>query len=410
MKNMLIIGEASSTFYYNGQARVINETHPMYADVLAAAKVRDFDRVDELMDMEASVTKAIPDSAEVYIEDGVVMFMGEQLHGHGVDRILEFMTLGIDFEPMRLFLTRLMHNPSSRAVRELFGFLEASELPLTSDGCFLAYKKIRSDYTDIYTGTFDNSVGAVATMERKDVDSDKDRTCSSGLHFCSYEYLPAFGWGTGNRVVVVKIDPADVVSIPSDYNNAKGRCCRYEVVEEITQEWAVKEGFDSPVSDGATVEFQASWTLSVELHPEFEFNVMAVNVDDARRQVWENVARQFDGHNSEFMTKAEFMDDVYDEAESNGQSLDDDTAEELWMDYVTSCVMVDVKAVESEVEEPTDNEIESQLEDDMVDLEWVPDTTAEPDTEVLPEPTKRREWWKDQPRNEKGHFIKREDA
>ena len=30
--------------------------------------------------------------------------------------------------------------------------------------------------------------------------------------------------------MVVKINPRDVVSIPEDYDNAKGRCCRYEVV------------------------------------------------------------------------------------------------------------------------------------------------------------------------------------
>jgi len=33
--------------------------------------------------------------------------------------------------------------------------------------------------------------------------------------------------------VIVKIDPADVVSIPSDYNNQKGRCCKYMVIREV---------------------------------------------------------------------------------------------------------------------------------------------------------------------------------
>jgi hypothetical protein len=31
----------------------------------------------------------------------------------------------------------------------------------------------------------------------------------------------------------VKINPADVVSIPSDYNNMKGRASRYEVLREV---------------------------------------------------------------------------------------------------------------------------------------------------------------------------------
>ena len=31
----------------------------------------------------------------------------------------------------------------------------------------------------------------------------------------------------------MKVNPADVVSIPTDYGNAKARCCRYEVVQEV---------------------------------------------------------------------------------------------------------------------------------------------------------------------------------
>jgi hypothetical protein len=45
--------------------------------------------------------------------------------------------------------------------------------------------------------------------------------------------------------MIVKINPADVVSIPSDYNNAKGRACRYEVIGEHTSE--TTEAFRTPV-------------------------------------------------------------------------------------------------------------------------------------------------------------------
>ena len=76
----------------------------------------------------------------------------------------------------------------------------------------------------------DNSVGKIVTMERNLVDEDKSRTCSQGLHFCSYDYLKHF---SGERIVVLKINPADIVAIPEDYNNSKGRCCSYEVIDEI---------------------------------------------------------------------------------------------------------------------------------------------------------------------------------
>ena len=59
-------------------------------------------------------------------------------------------------------------------------------------------------------------------------------------------YLNHFG---GERTVIVKINPRDVVSIPTDYNEAKGRACRYEVIGELGVE--PEEAFTAPVQDNA---------------------------------------------------------------------------------------------------------------------------------------------------------------
>ena len=141
------------------------------------------------------------------------------------------------------FMDNLYQNPSKRAVDELYGFLEKGNLPITPDGHFLAYKKVREDYKDCHSGTMDNSIGQVVEMERYNVDDNKDNTCSTGLHFCSKDYLNSFG---GARTVIVKINPRDVVSIPSDYNQTKGRACRYEVVGEIDAD-KVDTAFTRPV-------------------------------------------------------------------------------------------------------------------------------------------------------------------
>jgi hypothetical protein len=163
----------------------------------------------------------------------------------------------------------LMANPSARAVSELYGFLEKGGMPITPDGYFLAYKKVRANYKDCHSGTMDNSVGKVVQMERNAVNDDKDITCSHGLHFCSRSYLDHFG---GDRIVIVKINPADVVSIPSDYNDAKGRACRYEVIGELAGETvtAPEKAFTAAVqSNGfgvdaktATVNPQAVWPFA----------------------------------------------------------------------------------------------------------------------------------------------------
>jgi hypothetical protein len=131
------------------------------------------------------------------------------------------------------FLNKLMANPSNRAVNELYGFLEHNDIQLTEDGNFLAFKVVRNDYKDKHSGTFDNSVGVDVRVNRNQVDENSEQTCSYGLHVCAKSYIRHFGSG-GDRILVVSVDPADVVAIPRDYNNSKMRCAGYKVVEDVT--------------------------------------------------------------------------------------------------------------------------------------------------------------------------------
>lgn len=221
------------TVYLDGKPHVVSVGTPQYDLVLDAIDAGDVDAAHDAINIrQAIVTKA---GGRITLDGSTLLYDDRPLHGALVNRILEIVHGAGDASPLLRFLENLMENPSLRAVQELYGFLEACMLPITEDGCFLAYKKVRSDYKDIYSGTMDNSVGQVLEMPRNAVDEDKNRTCSAGLHFCSKSYLSSFGtWeSAGNRVVVVKINPRDVVAIPSDYNNAKGRTCRYEVVDEL---------------------------------------------------------------------------------------------------------------------------------------------------------------------------------
>lgn len=181
-------------------------------------------------EMETSL-EAIGDSGVAIRSDGLVTLNGQVIDNSLTRRMLTMRSEGFDLQPMAAFLVNLQQNPSYRARKELYTFLEVGQLPLTPDGYFLAYKIVRPDYKDYHSGTFDNSVGQVLTMPREEVNDDCNQTCSAGLHFCSLDYLRHFG-GADGHVMILKISPADVVSIPADYNNTKGRCCRYEVVGE----------------------------------------------------------------------------------------------------------------------------------------------------------------------------------
>lgn len=207
----------------------IDNSHPRFSNILDCIKEN---RWDEIVDM-ISVAKALQafGSGKVVVDEdaGVVLYNGEVLHNSLTGRIVQMMQEGFSVEPFVKFVENLMSNPSKRTIDELYTFLEYGKLPITEDGCFLAYKRVRENYTDCHSGTFDNSVGKTCSMERNKVDDRSENTCSSGLHFCSLEYLKSF---YGERIVILKINPRDVVSIPVDYNNTKGRCCSYVVVGE----------------------------------------------------------------------------------------------------------------------------------------------------------------------------------
>jgi hypothetical protein len=238
---VVVIGSVSHT---------ISSTHIAYERVKAAIKADDWETVESIIDPKQIVIEY--GNGDIAIEGEKFFWKGQELHTSLTVRIIQMYQDGFPIEPMVNFMENLMLNPSKRAVTELYGFLEKGNLPITPDGHFLAYKKVKQDYTDCHTGTMDNSVGKVVEMERNMVDDDQNRTCSTGLHFCSREYLNHFG---GERVMILKINPRDVVSIPNDYNDTKGRACRYEVIDEIDKEKA-DEAFAKSVQ--ATAEREAS--------------------------------------------------------------------------------------------------------------------------------------------------------
>lgn len=131
------------------------------------------------------------------------------------------------------FIKNLNQNPSFQSVRQLYGFLDKNDLPITQNGTFLAYKKVRHDFLDIHSGTFDNSIGKDVAMPRYQVEDNPEVTCSRGLHVCSYSYLEHYAQSDLDHVVICEVNPKDVVSVPYDYNNAKMRVCAYKVVDEV---------------------------------------------------------------------------------------------------------------------------------------------------------------------------------
>ena len=88
---------------------------------------------------------------------------------------------------------------------------------------------------DKYTGTISNAIGTIVEVSRGSVDDNRSNECSKGLHCGALDYVYSYGNGD-DRIVIVKVNPADAVSVPKDHTYQKLRTCRYEVVSEFVGE------------------------------------------------------------------------------------------------------------------------------------------------------------------------------
>lgn len=219
----------SSTFYFptNGPKTV---SDPTKLKLIWEAVERGCTN-DELLDLIDPTIAIVKHSSGLFgVKCGQVYMDGEALPDALSVRILDFVNTKIPFMPLLKFWENCKLNPDPRAKTDLYKFLEHNGHPITSDGCFIAYRAVRNDFLDKYTGTIDNSVGAVVKMNRADVDCDPNTTCSRGLHAAAYDYARNSYGTNGDVLVEVKINPKDVCAIPTDYNNQKMRVCEYTVL------------------------------------------------------------------------------------------------------------------------------------------------------------------------------------
>jgi hypothetical protein len=219
----------------DGKMKSVENTHVNYKAIVDKLNKEDYENLLELVDMITAVKEKLQaQSEELFkLDSNVIIYKDYTLNDFMSQRIISMMNESMNLKPLANFIDKLFENPSYRAVNSLYEFLEFGGIPLSPNGNFLVYKKVRQDYKDIHSGKFDNSPGAVVKMPRYAVDENPDNTCSHGLHVCSFDYLKHFGSGSFDRIVICEVNPKDVVAIPKDYNNTKMRVCEYKVVGEL---------------------------------------------------------------------------------------------------------------------------------------------------------------------------------
>lgn len=233
-----IVNTTMALIVKDGTNHQIPASHPNFEKVVKLIQGRDWDKAIEMM----SIPKALSSltMGRINVDRGTITFDGEPLEHDGFSkRIIAMMEEGEhdNLEYLIKFLDKTMDNPSNKIVRRIFDFMKFNDVRIAEDGDIMVFKAVDSNYKDCHSKKVDNSVGAVVKMRRNRVNENDKETCSYGLHVCALSYLPSYAGsnGVGNRIMKCKLNPADIVSVPTDYKDAKIRCCKYVVIEDITK-------------------------------------------------------------------------------------------------------------------------------------------------------------------------------
>lgn len=198
-----------------------------------------------LFDVSVPISKKFNTVSErVSINAGRVFFDLVAVDNAVSQAIMRFYAEDKDFMPLVNFMEKIEQNPNPHSREHLYRWLRDRHFSLCLDGDFIAYKGVRGTLKSVTSGDavvngettkgyIPNEPGTVIEMARDQVTFDPSQGCSRGLHAGNWSYAQDFAQGA---VLSVKINPRDVVSVPTDSSDQKLRVCRYRVVGQVTSE------------------------------------------------------------------------------------------------------------------------------------------------------------------------------
>jgi hypothetical protein len=229
---------AVSTILF-GEMHQFDPSHCKYDELVAAIEAGDAENFKALIDVGGAIENWA--EGDFVFKDGHLFYQKNQIALEIENRIIEMIREGFNHRPMLRFLERLYANPSCRSIKELYAFLKHGNIPITEDGCFLAYKSVsvydgadildknglkvtKGDLIDSWTGkSHRNNVGDRPNMPRNQVDDNFNNCCGAGLHVGTKQFAYK-----DRSSIVLKVDPQHVVSVPYD-GAIKIRCSEYTV-------------------------------------------------------------------------------------------------------------------------------------------------------------------------------------
>lgn len=252
--------EAHIMLIIDGEPYTAGSENPAFAEILdlatdAALNDEDVDGeyLADLCDVERAVARQFDRLSErVTVSHGVVYFDGDPVESALTKQIERFLREGVgDWEPLVNFFEKVQQNPNDHSREQLFSWLDRHDVTIAPDGDCVFYKgvaeqdgKLLSIHAGeaivdgtVVAGQIPNEPGSTVEMPREQVQHDPTKGCHRGLHCGTFEYASTYG----SKLLEVRVNPRDVVSVPTDSNWQKVRTCRYRVVDVLDSK------YDGPV-------------------------------------------------------------------------------------------------------------------------------------------------------------------
>ena len=210
-----------------------DDNEALYKEVFARVGANDFAGAIQLIkDAEKESSEGyevLDEENHLVMFDGELFYYGVHLTSTIAKRIEKDAAEGTLDDRYIKFLVRLLRNPSAKSVEMLYDFMQANDIDILPDGrikCFRGVTQLPDgSCVDYHSGKVPQYEGCFISMPRNFVEDNPEVACSHGLHCASAEYAKGYG-----VLTEVAVDPADVVSVPYDYDFAKCRCCRFEIL------------------------------------------------------------------------------------------------------------------------------------------------------------------------------------
>ena len=178
----------------------------------------------DLDEMNRTLTTILPD---MQIKNSILFIKEEEIHHPIITIMLEaFVNERVDiFTSIAKFIYRLYNHDVRNMFEEVANFVHTYHMPISADGDIIGLKSVNSNFTSPHDGITLNLPGTLVSVAN--VDYNKQRSCSQGLHVGSAYYIKKF---SGTKYLAVSIQPEDVLAVPASSDGGKMRCKQYFVL------------------------------------------------------------------------------------------------------------------------------------------------------------------------------------